>query len=154
LIGGIPVFAVIVWSLVVIHYVVFLVIGGSWALDLKNDELQEWNRNRPARGGKREHPHRLNDAQRTPSGSDVFPSVTGSCLPQGHRGRQESLLQRRTSLAFAVSSSAGSVVEAGPNSKRLQQDEAEPKAFSDRFAKSNRPGLRKGSRKQDNHRAA
>ena len=45
LIGGIPVFAVIVWSLIVIHYVVFLVIGGSWALDLKNDELQEWNRN-------------------------------------------------------------------------------------------------------------
>ena len=45
LIGGIPVFAVIVWSLVVIHYAVFLVIGGSWALDLKNDELQEWNRN-------------------------------------------------------------------------------------------------------------
>jgi uncharacterized membrane protein len=45
LIGGIPVFAVIVWSLVVIHYGVFLGIGGSGALDLKNDELQEWNRN-------------------------------------------------------------------------------------------------------------
>lgn len=45
LVGGIPVFAVIVWSLIVIHYVVFLLIGGSWALDLKNDELQGWNKN-------------------------------------------------------------------------------------------------------------
>lgn len=45
LLGGIPVFALIVWILVAAHYIIFLFIGGSWALDLKNDALQEWNKN-------------------------------------------------------------------------------------------------------------
>ncbi len=45
LIGGIPVFALMVWTLIVVHYIVFLIWGGAWALMLKDDASQEWNKN-------------------------------------------------------------------------------------------------------------
>lgn len=44
LFGGIPVIALIIWTLVVLHYVGFLYFGGTWMLGIKQNSLQSWNK--------------------------------------------------------------------------------------------------------------
>jgi hypothetical protein len=44
IIAGIPVFALIVWILIVADYIIFIILGGAWVLDLKNDVKKEWNK--------------------------------------------------------------------------------------------------------------
>ncbi len=44
MIAGIPVFAVAVWTLILAHYILFLILGGAWVLLLKDDDLKDWNK--------------------------------------------------------------------------------------------------------------